>query len=63
MLGLPIALAAMRLLTAFLFELTPHDAATLVGTVGVLLAISLVAGLLPARRAAIIDPVEALRDR
>ena len=63
LLGLPMALASTRLLTTFLFGLEPHDAATLVGTVGVLLGISLVAGLLPARRASIIDPVEALRDR
>jgi predicted permease len=62
LLGLPIALAASRLLQTFLFELDPHDAATLVGTVGLLMAICLVAGLLPARRAAIIDPVEALRE-
>ena len=63
LLGLPMALAATRLLTTFLFGLEPHDAATLVGTVGVLLGISLVAGLVPARRASIIDPVEALRHR
>ena len=61
-LGIPAALGAMRLLTTYLFELTPHDAATLAGTVGVLLGISIVAGLLPARRAAITDPVEALRE-
>jgi predicted permease len=61
-LGLPIALAATRLLSSFLFAVAPHDAVTLVTTVAVLLGISVVAGLLPARRAAVIDPVEALRD-
>jgi ABC-type antimicrobial peptide transport system permease subunit len=60
--GLSIALASTRLLSTFLFGLTPHDAATLVGTTGTLLAVALVAGFLPARRAAAVDPVRALRD-
>jgi ABC-type lipoprotein release transport system permease subunit len=59
--GLSIAAAATRLLSTFLFGLTPHDPATLAGATGVLLAVALVAGFLPARHAASIDPMGALR--
>jgi len=61
--GAKLANAVSVTVGAGLSGLEPHDAATLVATIVVLLGISLVAGLLPARRAAIIDPVEALRDR
>jgi ABC-type antimicrobial peptide transport system permease subunit len=61
--GLSIAVAATRLLTTFLFGLTPHDPATLAGATGVLLAVALMAGIIPARYAAAIDPVRALRDQ
>ena len=43
--GLSMALAATRLLSTFLFGLTPHDPATLAGATGLLLAVALVAGL------------------
>jgi predicted permease len=59
--GLSVAVAATRLLSTFLFGLTPRDPATLAGATGVLLAVALVAGFLPARHAASIDPVGALR--
>jgi predicted permease len=61
--GLSIAVAATRLLSTFLFGLTPHDPATLAGATGLLLAVALAAGFLPARQAASIDPVGALRDQ
>ena len=57
--GLLIALAATRALWAFLFALTPHDPAMLAGTAAVLLFIALVAGVLPGRHAAAVDPVSA----
>ena len=61
--GLSISLAATRALSGFLFGLTPHDPATLVGATGLLLAVALVAGFIPARHAAAIDPVGALRNQ
>jgi predicted permease len=61
--GLSIALAATRLLSTFLFGLTSHDPATLAGATGLLLVVALLAGFLPARHAAAINPVRALRDQ
>jgi ABC-type lipoprotein release transport system permease subunit len=45
-----------------LFDVPPlHLATTLLGTAAIMSAVSLVACLLPARRAAMVNPVEALR--
>jgi predicted permease len=60
-LGIIAALALTRLLTGLLFGVTPHDPSTFVGVVVLLAAVSLVASLVPARRAAHIDPIVALR--
>ena len=61
MLGTAGALAVTRVLAKFLFEVRPTDPATF-AAVGVLLAaVALLAGLIPARRASRVDPVEALR--
>jgi ABC-type antimicrobial peptide transport system permease subunit len=59
--GLAGALAASRLLRSMLFQVSPTDPLTLGGVCVLLLAVATVAGYLPARRAARIDPVEALR--
>ena len=59
--GLSIAIAATNVLSTFLFGLTSHDPATLIGATGILLVVALLAGLLPARHAATINPVGALR--
>jgi ABC-type antimicrobial peptide transport system permease subunit len=45
-----------------LFGVRPLDAATLAGVVGVMLAATLIATAVPARRAARVDPATALRD-
>ena len=47
---------------AMLFELTPSDPVTIVAATGVLILVAMGAGWLPARRAARIDPIVALRN-
>ena len=60
-LGLTGAVTLTRLLRSLLFEVKPVDPMTF-GTVAVLLAVvSLLACLVPARRATRVDPLEALR--
>ncbi|MFI4944621.1 MAG: ABC transporter permease [Burkholderiales bacterium] len=60
-LGLGGALLLSRALTTLLYSISPHDPLTLAGVGLLLLATTLVAGYLPARRATRIDPVVALR--
>jgi putative ABC transport system permease protein len=59
--GLIGALALTRLLKSLLFEVAPNDPATFAGVAIVLLGAAVVAILIPARRAAAIDPNVALR--
>jgi len=59
--GLAISLGANRALEGFLFEVDPVDPATLLAVAVLLTAAATVASYLPARRAAKVDPVEALR--
>jgi ABC-type antimicrobial peptide transport system permease subunit len=59
--GLGISAAGAVLLASFLFGVTTTDAATFVGGALVLCLVSLVASYLPARRAARLDPLLALR--
>ncbi len=60
-LGLPIALAAARLVRAQLYQISPFDPAIFIAaTVGIAL-VTIVSAWLPARRAAAVDPVTALR--
>ena len=54
--GVVASFAATRALTDMLFEIRPHDAVTLATVAGLLLTVSLVATLIPARRAARVDP-------
>ena len=61
-LGLAAALSSTRLLAHFLYRLQPNDPATLVTACVVLAIAAVVAGLLPARRAANLDPMTALRE-
>ena len=55
------ALALTRLLSRFLFDVRPTDPATFVAAAAVLLGASLIASYIPARRAARVDPLVALR--
>ena len=59
--GVPLSLAVGYSLRAFLFGVTPTDPAALAGACLVLTIATLVAACLPARRAAAVDPIVALR--
>jgi ABC-type antimicrobial peptide transport system permease subunit len=59
--GLGLSLAAGRMIASQLFGLEPTDPATMVAAMLVMLAVSAMAGYLPARRAARVDPMVALR--
>ncbi|MGH9754137.1 MAG: FtsX-like permease family protein, partial [Blastocatellia bacterium] len=60
-LGLGAALAATRRVKSLLFGLQPHDPLTMGLAVLTLLVVATVAGYLPVRRAAKVDPMIALR--
>jgi predicted permease len=59
--GLPVALALARMTQSLIYGIAPHDILTLVMSAIVLIAIAVAAAWIPARRAAGIDPMEALR--
>ena len=59
--GLAAAIAGTRLLRSLLFDVSPTDPLVLVTTALLLVAIATIASLAPTRRAAKIDPVEAMR--
>jgi hypothetical protein len=60
-LGIPIAFVAGRLISSQLYETNTYDPFIFVGTTLALVICSLMAGVIPARRAALIDPMQALR--
>lgn len=60
-LGLAASLWLTRFLESLLYGVEPLDMATFIGSVFVLFACALLAGWLPARRAASIDPMRTLR--
>ena len=61
MAGLALTFAAARVLRAALFGVSPMDGPTLGAAVIVLAGVTIVAAFVPARRAAAIDPIEAIR--
>jgi ABC-type antimicrobial peptide transport system permease subunit len=60
-LGVIVALAGTRLMQQLLFDVKPGDPVSLAAAAVVLFVIAVVANWLPARRAASVDPVTALR--
>jgi ABC-type antimicrobial peptide transport system permease subunit len=59
--GLTAAFALGRLITAQLYQVSAYNPALLVGATIFLATTALVACLLPARRATLVDPAQALR--
>jgi ABC-type antimicrobial peptide transport system permease subunit len=60
-LGIVLALYVARLIAAFLYDVSPRDPAAMAVATAALLSVALAASWLPARRAARVDPVTALR--
>jgi predicted permease len=60
--GLAMAEASGRLLSGMLYGVSPSDAPTLAGVVGIVLAVSVLASLLPAIRASRLEPMQVLRE-
>jgi ABC-type antimicrobial peptide transport system permease subunit len=60
-LGMPVALALSRGIGSLLFSTSPHDLLVFAGIPFVFALIALASGYIPARRAAKVDPIVALR--
>ncbi|HXQ96826.1 MAG TPA: ABC transporter permease [Candidatus Limnocylindrales bacterium] len=60
--GLPAAYACTRLLRSMLFGLQPSDPLSFVAALGGIILVALLASMIPARRAASVDPMIALRN-
>ena len=60
--GLLLAVWAARAAATLLFGLQPHDPVTLISAVLLLAAVALAASYGPARRAAALEPMQALHD-
>ena len=61
-LGLPLAWFGSKLMASMLYKLPAHDPVSLIAAALGVLAVSLAAALLPARRAASVEPMQALRN-
>jgi ABC-type antimicrobial peptide transport system permease subunit len=62
LIGLVISIVVRRRLDAVLFDVGGADPATLLVAMVLFLIVALVASLLPARRAAAVSPMEAIRE-
>jgi ABC-type antimicrobial peptide transport system permease subunit len=59
--GVAGAAATSSLMRSFVFQLSPFDPVALALAAIAVLALALVASVIPARRAAAVDPIQALR--
>jgi ABC-type antimicrobial peptide transport system permease subunit len=59
--GVPVAIALSRYLASQLYDVAPTDSLTLIFAALTMMLVSLIAGFIPARRAATVDPTIALR--
>jgi ABC-type antimicrobial peptide transport system permease subunit len=59
--GIPAALIAGHFMASLLYEVKPYDPLAFLGAILLLAICAIVAGFIPARRAASIDPMQALR--
>jgi ABC-type antimicrobial peptide transport system permease subunit len=59
--GIPVAIFCVRYVKSQLFEITSVNVPVMCVAVGVLVLAAAIAGIIPAQRAASIDPVRALR--
>jgi ABC-type antimicrobial peptide transport system permease subunit len=59
--GIPVALLSVRFVQSQLYEITYVNSGVMTGAIVILAAAAGIAAIVPARRAASIDPVQALR--
>ena len=59
--GVPVVVLCMRYIKSQLYEITSVNSVVMAGAIIILIGASAVAGIIPAKRAASIDPVQALR--
>jgi len=59
--GLPVALALVRVVRSFVYGIEPHDPITIIGAVAIMVTVAVLAAWIPVRRAVRIDPMVALR--
>lgn len=61
-LGTMVAFAVARAIASLLFATSPWDLPSYLGVAGALLLVAVISGYIPARRASLINPMEALRN-
>jgi ABC-type antimicrobial peptide transport system permease subunit len=59
--GIPVAIFCVRYVKSQLYEITSVNTTVMAGAIGVLVLAACIAAVIPARRAASINPVQALR--
>lgn len=61
--GLALSFASGRALSGMLYGVSPSDPVTLASVAGLVLAVATLASLVPAARAALVEPMRTLRDQ